>query len=347
MEHDLDKLVDTVRRNCHIADARFAGEDTLCVYLFKMRELFRWEQGYPFGASLDDGELGEWLSEREQLWEELAEEPFQPLPLGPEGLDPFETDTVNELLLPEGLVYGGGLGKGSRPHFFLGRLEHREAREGYTTLISSQELARDLNAPPAMTGGGTIFLRRESLRRLLWEKVENWQWNRPDNAIGRAIACYDFEADPESALEAMTSAELANVRRHEVGEVLAGRELGAEWEEMLAQLSCTRAELVLRAVRDNLADCLAVLPALVEDPHPPSIHFYFGNLTPLRRRLFPGAVEAYDAWRAGKGIAALAAIAEAGRDHWHRVALDALHHFSGLGPSGAKELAARAEARTL
>ena len=347
MQTDLENLVHTVQRNCHIADAHFAGEDSLCVYLLKMRELFRWERGYAFGAPLGDDELGNWLSERERLWEELAEEDFQPLPLGEGGLDPFATDAVNELLIPEGLVYGGGLGKGGRPHFFLGHLEERESQEGFTALISARELARDLNAPAAMTAGGTIFLRRESLRRVIWEKLENWRWSRPDNAIGRAIACYDFEADPEAALEAMTSVELANVRRHEVGEVLAGQELGAAWEDMLAELPRSRAELMLRAVRDNLADCLAVLPALLADPHPPSIHFYFGNLTPLRRQLFPRAVKAYEAWRSGEGTASLAAATEAGREHWRRVARDALADFAELGANGAQELAARVEARAL
>ncbi len=116
---------------------------------------------------------------------------------------------------------------------------------------------------------------------------------------------------------------------------------------MLAAVPHSRAELMLRAVRDNLADCLGVLPALLEDPRPPSVHFYFGNLTPLRRQLFPRAVEAYEAWRAGEGTAALAAAAETGREHWLRVARDALEDFAELGAAGAGELAARVEARPL
>ena len=34
-------LIQTVQRNCHIADARHAGDYTLCVYLLKMREFYR------------------------------------------------------------------------------------------------------------------------------------------------------------------------------------------------------------------------------------------------------------------------------------------------------------------
>jgi DNA topoisomerase IA len=54
-----------------------------------------------------------------------------------------------------------------------------------------------------MTLGASIFLRRESLRRLLWEKLESWRWSRPDNALGRAFACYDFEGDLEESLDAV------------------------------------------------------------------------------------------------------------------------------------------------
>lgn len=340
-------LVDAVRRNCHIADARHAGEDTLCIYLLKMRELFRWERGYPLGAALDNEELGRWLTEREQQWADLEEEPFEPLPIGGEPLDPFACDAVNDRLVPQGWVYAGGLGRGGRPHFFLGRLERRERRDGFTALITAEETARDISAPAAMLAGETIFLRRESLRRVLWEKVENWRWNRPDNAMGRAIAAYNFEEDPQGALEAMTGAELPHVFQHEVGEVLAGRLLGPEWEEMLRAVAGTRAELFLRAVRDNLADCLAVLPELAAAPHPPSLHFYIGNLTALRRQLFPRVETAYEAWRRGEGAAALSRAAEAGREHWSDVAVEALAEFGRRGVAGERDLAAHLESRVL
>lgn len=37
-------VLDAVRRNCHIADARHAREATLCTYLLQMRDLYCWEQ---------------------------------------------------------------------------------------------------------------------------------------------------------------------------------------------------------------------------------------------------------------------------------------------------------------
>lgn len=37
------QLVQSVQRNCHVADARHAREMTLCNYLLEMREFYRWE----------------------------------------------------------------------------------------------------------------------------------------------------------------------------------------------------------------------------------------------------------------------------------------------------------------
>ena len=60
-----------MQRNCDIADAQHGGDYTLCVYLMKMREYFRWEAGLPFNARLPKDEVGEWLTAREGLWESL------------------------------------------------------------------------------------------------------------------------------------------------------------------------------------------------------------------------------------------------------------------------------------
>ncbi|MEZ5447490.1 MAG: hypothetical protein R3E95_10555 [Thiolinea sp.] len=51
---------------------------------------------------------------------------------------------------------------------FLGELTERVEEGDYTILVAGREWARDLEAPPAMSQGRQIFIRRESLRRLLW-----------------------------------------------------------------------------------------------------------------------------------------------------------------------------------
>lgn len=95
-------LIKTVQKNCDIADARHAGDYTLCVYLLKMREMYRWEQGIS-----------------------------------------------------------------CRPHFFIADLVEQAQRDTTDIVISGREYARDMATPPAMMQNGLIFIRNESLRRML------------------------------------------------------------------------------------------------------------------------------------------------------------------------------------
>ena len=44
----LEPLKQTISRNCHISDAQYAGNYTLCIYLLKIREFYRWEKQIPF-----------------------------------------------------------------------------------------------------------------------------------------------------------------------------------------------------------------------------------------------------------------------------------------------------------
>ncbi len=295
----LSGLTHRVQRNCHISDARHGTEYTLCTYLMKMREYYRWERGLPFSASLPRDAVGNWLVEREGLWESLSEADFEPLMIEDRSYDPFAAEDVNRALRPHGLVYSGGLGRNAKPHFFLGSLETHQQRDGYSVVVAHQEYARDLTAPPAMTNDKTVYVRRESLRRMLWEKLEGWRWNRPDTALGRALACYDFEEGLESSLDAMTETELQAVLAHEIGEYQAGRLLGDAWNEMLLDLGKTPAELMARAVRDHLADCMNTLPELVRQGSAASIHFYLGNLNNMRKLIFPGLGGAYQEWLPG------------------------------------------------
>jgi hypothetical protein len=327
----IDTLREAVQLNCHISDAQFAGEYTMCVYLLKMRELYRWESGLPFNAGLPKQDVGSWLSQREQFWEQIQERDFVPVTIDGNTFQPLQTEDINAALEPHNLVYSGGLGSGCRPHFFLAEMEQRHDHGDYRVLVAGRELARDLTAPPAMALGRTIFIRRESLRRMIWEKLEEWRWRRHEGALARAFEYYDFDTDPEGALEAITDCELDAVILHEMGEVRAGDLLGDEWHHMLAALPRSQAEFMARAVRDHLADCLSTLPGLIENQRPASLHFYFGNLRAMRRELFPGLHEAYEHWVANDRLERLQELAERGSRHWRDVAREMLDLYRQHG----------------
>lgn len=358
MNEEIKALAETVQYNCHIADARYAGDYTLCVYLLKMREMYRWEQGESFNTTLTTDDVGDWLTEREGQWDDVEESEYKALTIDGVDYDPFDNEAINILLETKGVVYNAGLGIRCRPHFFLAELEQQIDNEQQSILISGKEYARDMAAPPAMAQENHIYIRRESLRRLLWEKVEEWRLSGLDSPIGRAAACYGFtakvgadkdseeennevereekrneieknvEQDVESGLDQMVATEIDNIIAHEKGEVKAGLILGDAWLDMLSKLPKTHAEIMLRAVRDHLADAYTTLPLLLKVRNPASIHFYFGNMTAMRKKLAPALHNAYVHWHETQELSQLEDLLPILVEHWQNVALRVLEIFA-------------------
>ena len=209
-----ESLCELVQHNCNIADAKHAGNFTLCTYLMKMREYCRWDKGYSYTDILSKEEVGEWVTDRESLWDELDEQSFAPIEINGMRFDPFDTEAINDSLQQYGLVYSGGIGARSVPHFFLGKLDESKAFDDHQVVIASEECARDLSSPPAMTLQNVIFIRKESVRRMLWEKLQEWQWHKLENAASRAFAFYDFKNDINAALDDMTNVESQAILLH-------------------------------------------------------------------------------------------------------------------------------------
>ncbi|MBJ6609347.1 MAG: hypothetical protein JG718_03230 [Candidatus Thiothrix moscowensis] len=342
MHEQHSDLITAVQRNCHIADARHAGDYTLCVYLLKMREFYRWEKGILLSEVVTSDDVGEWLTQREAVWDALDEQDYAPLPINGCGeYEPFANEAINAALNGTGLVYSAGYGRRCRPLFFLAELEQVIEQDGYTILVAGRELARDVEAPPAMNQGKQVFIRRESLRRMVWEKVDEWRWSGLDNPMGRALACYDFDTDMEAALDELAAAETQTVVAHEIGEVKAGQVLDdGQWQSMLFALPPSHADIMLRAVRDLLADCLHTLPELLARGNAASIHFYFGNLSAMRKKLVPQLLEAYQHWHESGDTGQIAAYAAWGREHWAHVGKTAVALFAAQGVAAIKDIEA-------
>lgn len=350
MMRNLPQLAAVVQRNCDISDARHAGDYGLCTFLLKMREYYRWENELPFTRALPTDEVGEWLKRREVHWDGIEHEPFQPLPLAGGALDPFDADSANRELLPQGRVYSAGYGSFRKPVFFLGDLLRTEQHAGLTILVSSCEYARELAAPPAMLQGRTIYVRMESVRRYLWEKIEEWQWRKLDNAMARALAAYDFIAQPEAALQRMAESQMEAMILHEIGESMAGELLGEAWHDVAWSVGRSRGEVLLRALRDLLADCLSTLPGLIERDDHAALHFYFATFDAPRRQLFPQAIAAYEHFLRSGSTEALAQVVREGKSRWRAeaqalIALDSADREAAIEAMLAPDeaLAARRE----
>ena len=326
MPDQLDELKDAVQRNCDIADAHHAQDYTLCIYLLKMREYFRWELDLSLQENPQQEMLSRWIRAREALWDDIMEEPFEKLELGGKRFDPFASEAINRHLANYNLVYSGGYSALLKPSFFLAELVDTQVHKDYRIHFTEREIARDIIAPPGMLQGQDIFIRRDAVRRYLNERREEWLWHRRQDALGQAFSAYAFDTDPD-ALKRMTDVEAQTVAMHELGEALAGNALGEEWNEMLVELGRSRAELTARAARDHLADSLVTLPRLIEEKNHASLAFYYANLSGIRREIFPQLNDAFKFWFYHGDLAPLSYIVLAGKQHWRRVTSGMLERY--------------------
>jgi len=317
---NIEDFAQSVQRNCHISDANYAGYYSMCVFLLKMREYYRWEKKIPLSHSLTKSEVGDWLSDRECDWHNYENETLSPIYINNRLFDPFQTEEINQILNPHGYVYSGGYGIFRKPHFFLAELQEKKIQDGHCIYVSGNEIARDLVAPPALITGNQIFIRKESLRRYIWEKIEEWRWKSDANTpMARALACYP-KIDIELVLTQMCDNECNSAILHEIGEARATSLLGSEWKEMLYQLPHSELELKLRAIKDHLADSLSTLPGLVENENIPAIHFYFANFSGMRKEIYPEAIRAYNEWIDTNNMNILEKLCKIGTDRWMNIA---------------------------
>lgn len=333
-----------VQTNCHIADARHAQDLGLCTFLLQMREFHRWERGLPLDAPLVRAEIGAWIARREALWAELEPRDFVALPLdgGRHAGEPFDVDAVNAVLQRQGMVYGAGWAGADRPAFFLAELIERRPieAEGLVVQVCGREWARGLFAPPAALSGDTVVLRRESMARWLWEKFEVFGLKRADGPFKAVARAYDLERDFLAGLPRLLDEQSETLILHEIGEHRAGRRLGPAWGAIRLGLDDRRSELLLRAVRDHLADLGTTLPALIERGDGVSLHFWFASYDGLRKQLFPGLAGAYRAWCEGDGSAALEQACAAGARHFDDLAGQVLDLHAGHGSAANRHIAA-------
>jgi len=339
----LSELCQQVQYNCSISDAIYAREFTLCIYLLRMREFYRWQYRVPFGKHLSLDDVGDWVSKTEQYWDEIEEHPFAPIQIGASSCDPFDSVSINALLAQNEsdysapLIYSAGIGRRGQPHFLLAEGE-RLRGEGNAYLYSPQhELARDINSPVAMTRDGLIVVSRAGLRRMLWELYEEWSFKRKDGPMARLSRSYGWldDFDQTDGLDQATEDLIDVLIAHEYGEIAAADYLPEHWTVMMEAVVATNAsaptalsisnELYMRAVRDNLADSLRTWPLLLgglESNEPAGLDFWLASLGSIRRQMLERS-EFNAVLSARSDDARLAAFAEViatQLQHWQKLA---------------------------
>ncbi len=311
-------LISQVQHNCDISDANHAGNYTLCIYLLKMREYYRWIHALDFSDNFESDQMSNWLRDKEETWDQVIDEPYKSINITPDEFDIFDNQGINDGLKQHQLFYHAGIGRNAVQHFFVAEPVNSYQLNHTQITITGKEYARDLTAPPAMSTQTEIVVRQESLKRMCWERYQEWHWSQLDNPMGTALAYYSFEDSIPEALQLMVEAEQDTLIQHEIGEMQISLKYGKEWSSMMLGLLGSKAELMSRAVRDHLADSLTTLPCLIEQKNPACLHFYFANLTYMRKELFPSAVSAYQHWSKTGDLSPLTDLTQLSTQHWNK-----------------------------
>lgn len=89
----------------------------------------------------------------------------------------------------------------------------------------------------------------------------------------------------------------------------------------------SQSEFMARAIKDHLADALSTLPRLLENREPAQLHFYFANLSGMRRVLFPSLYEAYNQWISSNSLQPIKQLINQSEEHWAKLANNLLELF--------------------
>lgn len=247
---------ETVKLNCNISDAKYWGYFSICGLLMRMRDLYRSEKGIKPWEPIPQERIMHWIAEKESLWKNLEDRELEPLQIEDHLFSPFDILEINLRLNNKGYVYGAGYGLYMKPTFFISDLVDKREINDYTVYISKKEHIRDLFSSAAMLQGRCIFIRLEPLKALLWEKFLNLRTKENPgvrNAFQRFGIAPDSPPDEkfETKLDELALRYSEMLLYHEIAESV---EDIPEWTELLLSVKERRTELILRALKDHIAD---------------------------------------------------------------------------------------------
>lgn len=298
---DIKKLASQVKKNCNISDAQFWGTYSLCGLLLRLRELYRSEKGIRPWENIPQKDVGEWITQRENLWRELEERDYEDIAVNGNVFRPFEAEKINAELEKEGLIYGAGYGAHMKPSFFLAELVSKQHADNYTIFISGREYARDLSEYPALLQDRAVFARTEPTRILLWQRFEELRCKSTKLDLAFAFSKYGLSPQEEPSEEVdrkishITASEVETYIHHELGEAFEGEKIGEEWKTLLTCIPHSRAELFARAVKDVLSDTSekGMLKYIIDTRKEGSLGFYVVFLGGFRKIIFPEMLDAF------------------------------------------------------
>ena len=303
-----DAIAGQVLQNCSISDSRHAGLYSICGLALRLRDLYKWEKGLDPWVEKDSAEILQWIGDKEEEWEKLVEKNYNDITILGRQYDPFETQRINRVLEPHGLLYGAGYVHSLKPTFFLAVVEEKQDLNGYPVYILGRELARDLFTVPALAQDDCIIVRKESAVLFLWDQI--FQIKKSGRrALQFALEDYGLNLQEPEALHRnlakIIDAEVETYIHHELGEMTDTVFDRNIWRRIIAAFPHTPTEHLTRAVKDLLADTeeKGTLRYITGKRKKASLGFYVAFLDGLKKELFPELREAFqtyietDDWR--------------------------------------------------
>jgi hypothetical protein len=281
-----------VLHNCDISDATHAGLYSICGLALRLRDLYKWENGLQPWEEKESAEVLEWIGAKEEAWEQLTEQDYDPISILGKTYDPFDTTGINAALGTHGLFYGAGYARSLKPTFFLALIEERRVIDRHPIYILGRELARDLLTLPALSQNNGILLRREAARLFIWDKLFYLK-KSGRRALQFALAhcgIHDCETSTlRQHLNAIVQVQQNTYIFHEVGEMRDTVFDRSLWREIIGTFPHTPVEMLVRAVKDLLADTneFGSLRSIIRERRAAALGLYVAFVDGLPKELFP------------------------------------------------------------
>jgi hypothetical protein len=295
---EIDSIVRQVLHNCAISDARYAGFYSICGLALRLRDLYKWEKGLAPWVEEEPPVVLDWIGRKEEEWEKLVESDFRPINILGRSYDPFDTAGINAILEPLALFYGAGYVYSLKPSFFLADLDEKRRVDGFEVYYLGRERARDLLTVAALAQDDRILIRKDSAKLFLWDKIFFIKKSgRP--ALKFALENYGLEMQDakglHNAFARISEDEAESYVYHELGEIRDTDFDRNAWRDMIAAFPHTPIELLIRSVKDILADTneYGKLRYITREKKNASLGFFAAFLDGLRKVLFPEIIEAF------------------------------------------------------
>jgi hypothetical protein len=291
----LKEILPTIQKNCDISNAHHSGLYSLCGLFLRLKDQYNWEQNNPPWNPTDKDHFLTWIDDKETLWLNYMDSPYESITIDGHTYKYLNNHAINKHLLPAGLYYGSGYGRGLKPTFFLGTIREKRLLRGFNIIFLERELACDLSLTPALRQGKTIVIRLDPLRFYLWSKIQEMdQLEREGTDLALFHYGWNPSHSPDIQLELIVQSEVETILFHELGEAKDRSIPQGLWRSLLVHFPFSRIELYLRTLKDLLADTHSegTLKYIIKQKKAGSLGFYLSNLKGLRRSLFPEIVTA-------------------------------------------------------